>query len=452
MGCRHKAHTKFWTYRSWPALFLGLTIAVVASQVIGVGSAQAQSELSASRILDSYSFNSCRTYEYSNPGPPYNGRISSFHKCRITQDGNDSHHSAVCIPFDQLVLDANTGHETATRNFYFISSFSPITETISDAKNLADTSYTTNVSCPKPEGSNAVYPYYSGFTIDCQRPDTDFTGPNLGGLLDTTPNLLGICSLKARFELAVAAFVEPTGYDQREGWRQLTDCAKKTAYVGPLAWEAWHCRVSFYTGRSAGSIPITRDVCLDDISLLDSNYYGFDRDSYHLMVKLTTLPNFTPKISCITFDNDDRHRQLYAHCANLERAEVGIVNALLAGKCQFQEFTAPLSQPTDPSQPSSPRSIDCDNPGNCPSFQEVIKQCEDDDGSCGFLATVNSFLSWMAYLVVPIVTIVIIIGAVQLSLAGDNPEGTKKAKMRITQAIVALVCYALLWSVLRWLI
>ena len=82
-------------------------------------------------------------------------------------------------------------------------------------------------------------------------------------------------------------------------------------------------------------------------------------------------------------------------------------------------------------------------------FEDTI-ECTTDD--CGFLATVNSILGWMAYLVVPIVTIVIIVGGVQLSLAGDSPEGTKKAKMRITQGIVALICYILLWSVLRWLI
>ena len=91
------------------------------------------------------------------------------------------------------------------------------------------------------------------------------------------------------------------------------------------------------------------------------------------------------------------------------------------------------------------------NLGEGERFEEVI-DCESNDNACGFLDTVNSILSWMAYLVVPIVIIVIVVGGVQLSLAGDNPEATKKAKMRITQAVAALVCYILLWSVLRWLI
>lgn len=84
-------------------------------------------------------------------------------------------------------------------------------------------------------------------------------------------------------------------------------------------------------------------------------------------------------------------------------------------------------------------------------FEDTI-DCPPNDQDCGFLDTVNSFLSWMAFLVVPIVVIVIIVGGIQLSIAGDNPEATKKAKARITQAVVALIFYVLLWSVLHWLI
>lgn len=72
--------------------------------------------------------------------------------------------------------------------------------------------------------------------------------------------------------------------------------------------------------------------------------------------------------------------------------------------------------------------------------------------ACGFLETVDNFLRWLSYLVVPLIIIMIIYGGISLSLAGDNPEATRKAKARITQAIVALVCFGLLWGFLKWLI
>ena len=94
---------------------------------------------------------------------------------------------------------------------------------------------------------------------------------------------------------------------------------------------------------------------------------------------------------------------------------------------------------------------DCGQPGQseCPvGFEAHI--CH--GSACGFLGVVDSFLRWLSYLVVPLVIIMIIYGGISLSLAGDNPEATRKAKSRITQAIIALVCFALLWSFLKWLI
>lgn len=72
--------------------------------------------------------------------------------------------------------------------------------------------------------------------------------------------------------------------------------------------------------------------------------------------------------------------------------------------------------------------------------------------ACGFLEIVDNFLRWLSYLVVPLIIIMIIYGGISLSLAGDNPEATRKAKARITQAIVALICFGLLWGFLKWLI
>ncbi len=132
------------------------------------------------------------------------------------------------------------------------------------------------------------------------------------------------------------------------------------------------------------------------------------------------------------------------------RPQCSMASLTLAGKCQFNDcYLVPSGSDSVRSRPHEHQVMSWGELPAGEKFEDTIK-CVDDCED--FFDTVNSFLSWMAYLVVPIVTIVIIVGAIQLSLAGDNPEGTKKAKARITQAVVALVFYILLWSFLRWLL
>lgn len=71
---------------------------------------------------------------------------------------------------------------------------------------------------------------------------------------------------------------------------------------------------------------------------------------------------------------------------------------------------------------------------------------------CTIFDRMQQALNILAILVVPIVTVVIIIGGVQYSSAGGNPEGTKAAKGRIINGVLALVAFLLMWSVLQWLI
>lgn len=51
-----------------------------------------------------------------------------------------------------------------------------------------------------------------------------------------------------------------------------------------------------------------------------------------------------------------------------------------------------------------------------------------------------------------IVITMIIIGGIQYSIAGDNPEATGKAKTRITNALIALVAYLFIYTFLQWII
>ena len=124
----------------------------------------------------------------------------------------------------------------------------------------------------------------------------------------------------------------------------------------------------------------------------------------------------------------------------LQRLYPGGASSSGFGSSQPQQTQGPTTDP-EPDPASDEAS-----PGE--DFGQHI--CRGDD--CGFLDTVDSFLRWLSFLVVPIVIIVVIVGGIQLSLAGDNPEATKKAKAKITQAIVALVFFILLWGLLKWLI
>lgn len=51
-----------------------------------------------------------------------------------------------------------------------------------------------------------------------------------------------------------------------------------------------------------------------------------------------------------------------------------------------------------------------------------------------------------------IVIIMIIVGGIQYSLAGDSADATGKAKTRITNALIALFAYLFIFAFLQWII
>ena len=71
---------------------------------------------------------------------------------------------------------------------------------------------------------------------------------------------------------------------------------------------------------------------------------------------------------------------------------------------------------------------------------------------CDLLDRLNDILNVMAFLVIPISSIVIVIGGVQYATAGGNPDAVKGARARIFNGALALVCFLLMWSFLKWLI
>lgn len=75
-----------------------------------------------------------------------------------------------------------------------------------------------------------------------------------------------------------------------------------------------------------------------------------------------------------------------------------------------------------------------------------------DPETCQATETIDDILNFLAVLVTPIVVIMIVVGGIQYSMAGGNPEAIKNARTRIFKAILALIVFISLWSFLKWLI
>lgn len=65
---------------------------------------------------------------------------------------------------------------------------------------------------------------------------------------------------------------------------------------------------------------------------------------------------------------------------------------------------------------------------------------------------IQSIVNFLSIGVGIIVIVMIIIGGVQYSLAGDSPDATSKAKAKITNALIALVAYLFIFAFLQWII
>lgn len=62
------------------------------------------------------------------------------------------------------------------------------------------------------------------------------------------------------------------------------------------------------------------------------------------------------------------------------------------------------------------------------------------------------FINFLSIGIGVIVTIVIIVGGIQYMTAGPNPQAVSAAKKRITNAILALLAYFLLFAFLQWVV
>lgn len=83
-----------------------------------------------------------------------------------------------------------------------------------------------------------------------------------------------------------------------------------------------------------------------------------------------------------------------------------------------------------------------------PTNQSLTK-CISNNPIVKYLNTIVNVLSAGVGIVV---VIMIIVGGIQYSAAGDKPDALSAAKKRITNALIALVAYALIYSFLQWVV
>lgn len=85
----------------------------------------------------------------------------------------------------------------------------------------------------------------------------------------------------------------------------------------------------------------------------------------------------------------------------------------------------------------------------------VNADCESaniDKNNCGIVRYLLIFINAMSGLVGVVVIIMIIIGGIQYSSAGSDPQKVQAAKSKITNAVLALAMFIFMFSFLQWIV
>lgn len=65
---------------------------------------------------------------------------------------------------------------------------------------------------------------------------------------------------------------------------------------------------------------------------------------------------------------------------------------------------------------------------------------------------INSIVNFLSIGIGVIIVIMIIVGGIQYSIAGDNPNAVTAAKQRLINAFIALAAFMLTFALLQWLV
>lgn len=77
---------------------------------------------------------------------------------------------------------------------------------------------------------------------------------------------------------------------------------------------------------------------------------------------------------------------------------------------------------------------------------------EDDPNHCGILDYLQLFINVLSGIVGVVIVAMMVIGGIQYSASGDNPQAVGAAKKRIANALLALFVFVFMIAFLNWLV
>ncbi len=158
-----------------------------------------------------------------------------------------------------------------------------------------------------------------------------------------------------------------------------------------------------------------------------------------------------------------------AQAVNTEQAARDTCSERLGGPTSAG-FDQCLTQETNNSATSTPSAGDInDSSSGEESFQlpdggdlgcdpNVTSTCESEDtctdleNDCALIDRINGGLNLMAFITLPIIILMVVVGGVQYSASNGDPSKVQASKDRIYKALLALVSFIFMWSFLQWLI
>lgn len=140
----------------------------------------------------------------------------------------------------------------------------------------------------------------------------------------------------------------------------------------------------------------------------------------------------------------------------------GLSSSVYADEHDRPELCDQLEDPSSLPECTGNRSTSTGNTGsNDDPFQtqaDIDGDCEPAQGealsadNCEIIRYVLIITNALSVLVGIVVVLMIVIGGIQYSTSGSNPQAVAAAKKRIGQALLALVVYFLLFAFLQWIV
>ncbi len=125
---------------------------------------------------------------------------------------------------------------------------------------------------------------------------------------------------------------------------------------------------------------------------------------------------------------------------------------VLVGMPSLSFMAQPVSAATTPPTCVNGTQLSGDQTSCQVSGQCTSADITADPGNCAILAWLLILINALSGLVGIIVVIMIIVGGIQYSAAGDDPQKITEAKQKITNALLALFVFIFMFAFLQWVV